>query len=732
MLNIAGYCRISVDTEKESDENTSIENQERIIKAYAAEHFPDAELTLFADRDRSGYTFEQREKYQALRPKLLNGFYKILIVKDFSRFSRRNSYGLVELETLRDAGVRIIAISDGIDYPVHDDWMLIQFKFLMNEMPVTDTSKKVRTIIANRQKSGKWICAVPYGYRIINTKEMSYDIDPPAAETVREIFDLYNSGWGYKKIADHLTDSGIPTPRANEIASKEASGQHTRQKAGEEWSIITVSHILRNDFYIGVLRQHKFQRSKINGADQKIEKEDQIVIENAHTPIIDIKTFLYTQDQLNRRSRSHYRGQRKYECPYSGMIFCGDCGAPMFSVSRPDLAPAYTCGTYHKRGRKACTRHHIRTDTLDSLLKRYIQVVMQNSASIIKQLEEGIKEQPERENQIGTTLDSLQRQLDEAKDRYKALIKRRVIDTMGKSEKQIEIIESTYTELEEELTNRIAGLETQINQYVDKRNDIIKINRAARTVMDVFQSILKKDRLSRMDISLIVDKIIVYEDRIDIQLKADIDGLLKTGTLEEPVNFNGDSKDIKPPLRIVQSAKNRQDRVFAVNVLNEGDALEIFTDREGGVILKKYSPIGELGDFAREYAESLHQSVGHIAAICDKDSIIAVSGIGRREKASGMQLSADKPIHKDIESVMANRAKINRSSAGGDTMLGITTSDDYSSAGYTAQLIVPIIAAGDAIGAVMLLSRDEGANFGQTEIKVAETAAGFMGRQIEN
>lgn len=77
-----------------------------------------------------------------MRKELINGDVRILIVKDFSRFSRRNSLGLLELETLRDAGIRIISIGDNIDYPTRDDWMLIQFKFLMNEMPVTDTSKK--------------------------------------------------------------------------------------------------------------------------------------------------------------------------------------------------------------------------------------------------------------------------------------------------------------------------------------------------------------------------------------------------------------------------------------------------------------------------------------------------------------------------------------------------------------------------------------------------------------
>ena len=188
-MEIFGYTRISVDIEQDRD-NTSIENQRQIISDFVAEHFPNATLEVFVDRDRSGYAFEQREDYQRMRAGLMSGKAKILIIKDFSRFSRRNSLGLVELETLRDAGVRIISIGDGIDYPTKDDWMLIQLKFLMNEMPVTDTSKKIKAIIQNRQKNGKWVCAVPYGYRIINTKEMTYEIDPPAAEIVREIFRL--------------------------------------------------------------------------------------------------------------------------------------------------------------------------------------------------------------------------------------------------------------------------------------------------------------------------------------------------------------------------------------------------------------------------------------------------------------------------------------------------------------------------------------------------------------
>ena len=153
-FDIAGYARISVDDELDQ-KNISIENQKSIIEDYVKHYFPGSRLTFFEDRDRSGYTFEQREGYQEMRRGLMSRKYDILIVKDFSRFSRRNSRGLVELEDLRDAGIRIISIGDGIDFPSGDDWLKIQIQFLMNEMPVTDTSRKVRNVIKRRQTDGE-------------------------------------------------------------------------------------------------------------------------------------------------------------------------------------------------------------------------------------------------------------------------------------------------------------------------------------------------------------------------------------------------------------------------------------------------------------------------------------------------------------------------------------------------------------------------------------------------
>lgn len=713
---INGYTRISVDLQEDSQENTSIENQKRIIRDYVSENFPDAKLKIYEDRDRSGYTFAQRENYQEMRKELMSGDVHILVVKDFSRFSRRNSLGLLELETLRDAGVRIISIGDNIDYPTRDDWMLIQFKFLMNEMPVTDTSRKIKQMINNRQKNGQWICAVPYGYRLINTKDMVYDIDPPAAEIVREVFRLYNNGWGYKKIANHLTELGIPTPRANEIAQKEADGKTTKLKAKTEWSIISVSSIIANDFYIGTLRQKKYTRKGINGKDVRINDDEQIVIENAHDAIIDTKTFAYAQEQLKLRSKSNYRGEKKYATDYSGFLFCGDCGSPMFSMSRPDLAAAYTCGTYHRRGLKGCTSHHIRVDVLDGLLKDYLVSVRNNCQHMMTELEQMIQSQPQREEELGRTVENIEVQIIDAKNQLKELYKQKVRISLGESDAKSKIKEQIFDEMESELTERIAGLETQFSQAVNMRNTMIETNRKAKTVIDVFEDILHKEKLDKRDIGLIVDRITVFEDHLLVKLKADVDTLLALEGPEGIINFPQDSKDILKKT-VIQSTSNRPDKVFTVNVISNGDPLEIFTTRDGEVIFKKYSLIGGLEDFAAQFCDTLARSSDFTAVITDRDSVIATSGPGKRELI-GRALSPE------LEQLMEGRSIYQRSK--GDAAVPVCEGSDHL---FTATA-APILCQGDVLGLVLFAAGVDQYP-GESEYKLAQTVAAFLGRHME-
>lgn len=717
MFDIAGYVRISVDDELDRD-NISIENQKAIIQDFVKTRFPGSSLTFHEDRDRSGYTFEQREGYQAMRKGLMSHKYDILIVKDFSRFSRRNSRGLVELEDLRDAGVRIISIGDSIDFPNDDDWLKIQFQFLINEMPVTDTSKKVRNVIKRRQADGEWLCAAPYGY-IIN-KRREFEIVPTEADIVRKIFDLYNNdGWGYKRIANYLTDQGVPTPRMSEQIRKEADGQEYKRQVKAAWAIVTVQGILDNDFYIGTLRQGKYTRAKINGKDIKRDDGEHIVIENHHQAIIDYRTFATTMALREKRTRSNYRGVKINDNVYSGFLECGDCGSPMFSMSRSDLKPAYTCGTYHRRGRKGCTSHHIRVDRLDDLLKSYVQKLMENSAAMIDQLNRDLARENDDIAETEQSADHLAEVLDELLEEMKVTKRQRIREIMKKPEKEAEI-EATYDELEEELQKKIDGLNHQIDLLSDKRNTVIKVNRAAKTALEVFADILAKEKLDRNDLELIIDRVLVFEDHLEIKLQRDIDALLRCGTLEEAANFNSGIEN-SLHCRFVQSADKRPDKVFDVNVVYDGDPLEIFTDREGEVILKKYSPIGELGDFAKEYAESLQLAFGTTAAVCDKDNVIAACGACRKELI-------DKAVSQDIDDLMTKRTKI--CLCAGEGRIPQITADE--TAQFSAAAVAPIISAGDPIGAVMLLSRDEDATMGKAELKAVETAAHFLGKQMED
>ena len=123
-------------------------------------------------------------------------------------------------------------------------------------------------------------------------RRRGFEIVPAEAEIVRQIFHLYNhAGWGDRKIANHLTNEGIPTPRMSEQLRKEAQGQTYNRQVKAAWAIVTIRGILDNDFYIGTLRQGKYTRAKINGKDIRRADSDHIVMENHHPPIIDSRTF---------------------------------------------------------------------------------------------------------------------------------------------------------------------------------------------------------------------------------------------------------------------------------------------------------------------------------------------------------------------------------------------------------------------------------------------------------
>ena len=154
--------------------------------------------------------------------------------------------------------------------------------------------------------------------------------------------------------------------------------------------------------------------------------------------------------------------------------------------------------------------------------------------------------------------------------------------------------------------------------------------------------------------------------------------------------------------------------------IREGDPLEIFTDREGEIILKKYSPIGELSLFAKQFAEAMAQTTGQVVSMAARDRVIAVTGSGNKD-------THEKTVSKKLENLITERESL-IAMKGEKSFISISYDDEE----YNSQVIVPIICEGDVIGAVLLLAREGKARPGETELKIAQTAASFLGRQMES
>jgi AbrB family transcriptional regulator (stage V sporulation protein T) len=156
--------------------------------------------------------------------------------------------------------------------------------------------------------------------------------------------------------------------------------------------------------------------------------------------------------------------------------------------------------------------------------------------------------------------------------------------------------------------------------------------------------------------------------------------------------------------------------------IREGDPLEIFTDHDGEVVLKKYSPIGEIANIAKDYTDSLHRMLNHICCVCDRDMVVSASGSPKRELW-------EKSLSTEMESIIQARQSVNTNAHAGNRMVPITSDDNADE--YSAQVIIPILADGEVIGALALLSKEPGAKMSESDVKVAETTATIIGRQME-
>lgn len=723
VLRIASYSRVSYDEDKERYE--SIINQKNIVRDYAKEHFNNYEIIEFEDDNFSGYKFD-RPDFTRMKREILEGNIDIVIAKDLSRIGRHNAKTLLFIEELEQMGITVIAINDDLDTSKEQNNDLVGIKTWYNELYVKDISRKIRSTVQNKSKNATWITNVPYGYVMVDYQKREYRVDHLAAQVVQRIYEMYVKGYGYKKIANTLTEEGIATPKKRLKQLWEEQGKTYIGPVNDIWNTASINHIIGNDFYIGTLRTNKYSRRGINGTDKKVSEEKQFVFEDFHEPILTKELFYKAQTihDSRKREKSHYRGTKKYDNDYTGLMKCGDCGAPMFSISNGKRKPAYYCGAYHNHGRSACTSHHILVSVLDDLVKQYIVMIKKNADKVIDYLNSELEKNRKKNTNLNNSkglLETLNQEMDKTKNELKVTMQQKIRDIM-KSQDNREYIEEMYATMENELNNKITMLKSQIE--IEEKNNTKKQNivQAKKDALKIFDDILEKDKLDKQDLETIIDCIYIYEDKIIIKLKSNIENILDIGS-----NLGISKQNITA----IQKNKNHNDRKFFTQVkkgtvcsndINNGDPLEIFTDREGQVILKKYSPIGELSEFASGYAETLSKTTGHIACITDKDTIIAVSGGSKKE-------FLEQDVSPELEQLMEDKG-IYASNENSDVSMPITKNDNKERK-YNSQVVYPIISNGDTIGTVILMAKEANSKMNEVEKKVAQSAATFLGTQME-
>jgi site-specific DNA recombinase len=526
MLNGIGYSRLSRDEDRENYE--SILNQNLIIAKYA-EKMGINLIEIVEDDNVSGYTFD-RPGFNRVMGYLEEPGVDVIIAKDLSRIGRHNALTLLFLERVKNCGKRVILpdeASGGYDSGRDDD-DIIGIKTWYNERYVKDISKKVRSALKVKQEKGDLIIKPFYGYEI-DKKQNKLVVEEETAQIVREIFKLYIEGNGYRKIAEILNERRIDTPSRLIKGHYEKKGLKYNGCVSDTWFSMYVGRILKNDIYIGNLRQCKTRKPYIKSRAVKTRPEDQLVFENHHEPIISREDFELVQSLIKQRNSTKFRGTgmpgTKNVNVFSGMLFCADCGSFMTAHSPQKWKKTYVCGTYHRRGGKFCTSHRIREEELITHIKTHLLFIRSNMSDFISSVNKDIERQLPRYSGHKTLLNNLEKKLELSNREYREMLAQKIRDLAGNPEHR-ETIERAYRDMEQDQLREIAALGMQIENVRSVRENVVNFEEKTKTAIGIFDSIIEAGIPKRSQLEMIVGRIYISpEGNVDIHLREDIDDL---------------------------------------------------------------------------------------------------------------------------------------------------------------------------------------------------------------
>lgn len=384
------YIRLSRE-DGDKEESYSVGNQRKLLTEYVSKKTDFILYDVYVDDGYTGTNFN-RPNFQRMLEDIEAGKVNCVVVKDLSRFGRDYiDTGRYLERVFPELGVRFISVTDDIDSMKQAYDMLLPIKNIFNEQYARDISNKIQAAVKSKQKAGEFIGAfTSYGYKKSPVDKSKLIIDEYAADVVRRIFSLYIQGYGKQRIAKILNAEGILCPAEYKQVNGENYKNCNRLESTTYWSYSTINSILHREMYVGNMVQgtkHQRMRSK----QKKVPKEDWIIVENTHEPIIDKETWEKARSLLNKRTRELDLETNKNI--FAGFVKCGDCGRSMVKNMwrRADGSKTYSmyCGTYKRNGKEYCTPHTFPMKVLEEIVLSDLKIIVQN----IDDLREMVKAQ---------------------------------------------------------------------------------------------------------------------------------------------------------------------------------------------------------------------------------------------------------------------------------------------------------------------------------------------------
>lgn len=511
------YLRLSRE-DGDKEESNSIAGQRDLIRDYMARHPELREYAVRIDDGFSGSTFE-RPSFKKMLDDIKAGKTNCVIVKDLSRFGRNYLDAGEYIEKIFPfLGVRFIAINDNFDSErgrTSSDDLMIPFKNLINEAYCRDISVKIRSQLEIKRKRGEYLGSfAAYGYMKSDTDKNRLVIDEYAADVVRDVFKWKLEGASPKAIADRLNSAGILSPMEYKKSLGMKYATSFKANAQALWSAASIIRLLRNPVYIGVLTQGK-ETTPSYKVHKRISKDadEWAVVQDCHEAIIAKSDFDKVQKVLALDTRT-CKDDSVVQL-FSGMVFCGDCGASMTRKTVPADGKKYVyyvC-SQNKADKKACSAHSIRDTELENIVllstQQYIRAVID-----LQDLLELTDTAPLRTAEA----QKVQRQIDMKRgelERYN-----RLLMSLYESLSDGIINKDEYMRLKQRYAEQSAEAEKQLLSLQDVLTDIQEHGSASLGWMNDFREHQNITALDRETVVALIDRIFIYDDkRVEIAFR---------------------------------------------------------------------------------------------------------------------------------------------------------------------------------------------------------------------